>query len=187
MNCIYNFKWKCTMQAVTHSLWFIVTKICANITHKMNQYQDCNCDYTLLLVSFIILQMFHLEIKILICKWKCTSSYSLILTHSHQDMFNTSLILWTNTKIATVIIYYGTFSNLNNFTNVNLEIKILICKWKCTSSYSLILTHSHQDMFKTSLILWTNTKIATVIIHYGTFSNLNNFTNVSFRNKNLNL
>jgi len=40
------------MQAVTHSLWFIVTKICANITHTMNKYQDCNCDYTLLLVSF---------------------------------------------------------------------------------------------------------------------------------------
>jgi hypothetical protein len=90
------------MQAVTHSLWFIVTKICANITHTMNKYQDCNCDYTLLLVSLIILQMFYLEIKILICKWKCTSSYSLILTHSHQDMFKTSLILWTNTKIATV-------------------------------------------------------------------------------------
>jgi hypothetical protein len=104
----------------------------------------------------------NLEIKILICKWKCTSSYSLILTHSHQDMLKTSRILWTNTKIATVIIHYGTFSVLNNFTNVNLEIKILICRWKCTSSYSLILTHSHQDMFKTSLILWTNTKIATV-------------------------
>jgi len=125
------------------------------------------------LVSFIILQMFHLEIKILICKWKCTSSYSLILTHSHQDMFKASLILWTNTKIATVIIHYGTFSILHNFTNVNLEIKILILIFvnenvQCTSSYSLTLTHSHQDMFKTSLILWTNTKIATVVNEHQT-------------------
>ena len=131
--------------------------------------------------TFSILNNFtnvNLEIKILFCKWKCTSSYSLILTHSHQDLFKAKLILWTNTKIATVVIHYGPFSILNNSTNVNLEIKILICKWKCTSSYSLILTHSHQDLFKTSLILWTNTKIATVIIHYGTFSILNNFTNV---------